>query len=83
MAVPYGDVVRLRSKTVNLPANGSEGSMGSFRVAFTSRVDDKTFQVEGGDSWVGVIEFGEKIKAKVLLSYGNSSQEGNPHFGIS
>ena len=30
---------------------------------------------------MGVIEFGEKVKAKVLLSYGNSSEEGSPHNG--
>jgi acyl-homoserine-lactone acylase len=81
MAVPYGDIVRVRSGTINLPANGSEGSVGSFRVASTRAVDDKTFQVDGGDSWVGVIEFGEKIKARVLMSYGNSSQAGSPHVG--
>jgi acyl-homoserine-lactone acylase len=81
MAVPYGDVARLRSGSINLPANGTDGAVGSFRVAGASPVDDKTFQIDGGDSWVGVIEFGEKIRAKVLMSYGNSSQEGDPHSG--
>jgi acyl-homoserine-lactone acylase len=81
MDVPYGDVVRVRSRTLNLPGNGADGSMGSFRVASTSRGEGNTFHVNGGDSWVGVIEFSEKIKARVLMSYGNSSQDGNPHFG--
>ena len=36
---------------------------------------------QGGDSWVGLIDFGPKPKARVLLSYGNSSQEGDPHNG--
>jgi acyl-homoserine-lactone acylase len=81
MAVPYGDVARLRSGSINLPANGSDGAVGSFRVADASPVDDKTFKIDGGDSWVGVIEFGEKIRAKVLMSYGNSSQEGDQHSG--
>jgi acyl-homoserine-lactone acylase len=37
--------------------------------------------VGGGDSWVGVIEFGDEIKAKVLLSYGNATQKDSPHNG--
>ena len=45
----------------------------------TQRV--KFRQIDGGDSWVAIIEFGEKVKAKVLLSYGNSTQEGSPHKG--
>ena len=37
--------------------------------------------VGGGDSWVSVIEFGDKIKAKALLSYGNSTQKDSPNNG--
>ena len=37
--------------------------------------------VSSGDSWVGIIEFGKRIKAKVLLSYGNSSQKQSVHNG--
>jgi hypothetical protein len=35
----------------------------------------------GMGSWVTVIEFGEKIHAKVLLSCGNSTQNNSPHNG--
>ena len=37
--------------------------------------------IRGGDSWVSVIEFGEKVRAKALLSYGNSTQQDSPHNG--
>ena len=37
--------------------------------------------VSTGDSWVGVIEFGDEVKAKVLLSYGNATQKKSPHNG--
>ena len=37
--------------------------------------------VGGGDSWVSVVEFGKKIKAKALLSYGNSTETDSPHNG--
>ena len=30
---------------------------------------------------LGVIEFGDEINAKVLLSYGNATQKDSPHFG--
>ena len=30
---------------------------------------------------MGLIDFGATPKARVLLSYGNSSQEGDPHNG--
>ena len=31
--------------------------------------------------WVGIIEFGDEVKAKVLLSYGNATQKNSPHNG--
>ena len=37
--------------------------------------------VGGGDSWVAVIEFGDEVHAKALLSYGNSTQKDSPHNG--
>ena len=37
--------------------------------------------VGGGDSWVSVVEFGKQIKAKALLSYGNSTETDSPHTG--
>ncbi len=81
LSVPWGDVLRVRSRTVNLPGNGADGSVGSFRVAWPGDKDNNRYNIAGGDSWVGVIEFGDKVRARVLLSYGNSSQEDDPHNG--
>ena len=36
---------------------------------------------DSGDTWQAVIEFGDKVRAKVQMSYGNSTQKGSPHFG--
>ena len=55
--------------------------MGVFRVAWPGGADDDHMYVGGGDSWVGVIEFGDEVKAKVLLSYGNATQKNSPHNG--
>lgn len=79
--VPWGDYYRIVYNDKNLPANGIDGSMGVFRVAWPARADENNMYVGGGDSWVGVIEFGDQVKAKVLLSYGNSTQKDSPHNG--
>ena len=78
---PWGDYFRISYNGKNLPANGIDGSMGVFRVAWPGRADENNMYVGGGDSWVGVIEFGDKVKAKVLLSYGNATQKNSPHNG--
>jgi acyl-homoserine-lactone acylase len=81
LAVPWGDVLRVKSGKLNLPGNGAPGTVGSFRVSWPGERDKNVSSISGGDSWVGVIEFGEKIKANVLLSYGNSTQDDDPHNG--
>ncbi|WP_411768893.1 acylase [Winogradskyella sp. A3E31] len=77
----WGDYYRINYNGKNLPANGIDGSMGVFRVAWPGGGDENNMFVGGGDSWVGVIEFGEDVKAKVLLSYGNATQNDSPHKG--
>jgi len=79
--VPWGDYYRISYNGKDLPANGVDGSVGVFRVAWPGNVDENHMYVGGGDSWVGVIEFGDKVNAKVLLSYGNSTQQDSPHYG--
>jgi acyl-homoserine-lactone acylase len=81
LSVPWGQVFRARSRTLNLPGNGADGSVGSFRVAWPGDEENNITNIGGGDSWVGIIEFGEKVKARVLLSYGNSTQDNDPHNG--
>jgi acyl-homoserine-lactone acylase len=79
--IPWGDFYRIKYNGINLPANGTDGSMGVFRVAWPGGSDDHHLYVGGGDSWVGVIEFGDQVNAKVLLSYGNATQKDSPHNG--
>ena len=79
--IPWGDAYRLRYGDMDLPANGADGSVGVFRVAWPGGMDEGKMYVGGGDSWFSVIEFGDKVRAKVLLSYGNATQEDSPHRG--
>ncbi|MEM1340313.1 MAG: acylase [Bacteroidota bacterium] len=81
LATPWGDYYRISYNGKDLPANGIDGGMGVFRVAWPGDADEDHMYVGGGDSWVGVIEFGDKIKANVLLSYGNATQKDSPHNG--
>jgi len=78
---PWGDYYRIKYNGKNLPANGIDGSMGVFRVAWAGGADDKNMFVGGGDSWVGIIEFDTQVRAKVLLSYGNATQKDSKHNG--
>lgn len=77
----WGDTHRLRYGKIDLPGNGNNGMDGSFRIVWYNKDKDKKEQAVGGDSWVSVIEFGDKVRAKVLLSYGNASQANSPHAG--
>ena len=79
--VPWGEYYRINYNGVNLPANGTDGRLGVFRVAWPARSNKKNMYIGGGDSWVAVIEFGKKIRAKALLSYGNSTEKDSPYNG--
>jgi acyl-homoserine-lactone acylase len=82
MDLAWGQVNRFRmGKGIDLAGNGGEGVAGVYRVI--RFVDDGNNKAKAifGDSYVSVIEFGKKIKAQGLLSYGNASQEGNKHKG--
>jgi len=79
--ISWGDVYRINYNDIDLPGNGASGLYGTFRVTWPAREENDITYIGGGDSWVGIVEFAEKVRAKVLLSYGNSSQEGSPHNG--
>jgi len=72
--VEWGKVYRLRREGADLPANGGPGSLGIFRVVGFGRSE-----ASSGDSYVAVIEFSRPVRARALLSYGNSSQPGSKH----
>jgi len=80
--IPWGAQYRIKYGSKDLPGNGADGSVGIFRVAWSGGLrSDGKYYIAGGDSWQSVIEFGDKVRAKVLMSYGNSTQEGSPHYG--
>ena len=75
--VAWGEVHRLRLGDRDLPASGGPG----FRSIWFSRGPDGRSWARGGDSFVAVVEFGDPVRARSLLGYGNASQPGSPHRG--
>ncbi len=81
LEVPYGSVFRIKVGEHEIPANGSFGSLGVFRTLAFSKGKDGKYYAFHGDGYVCATEFGDEIKAKVILGYGNASQPGNKHIG--
>jgi len=64
---------------VDLPGNGGYGNLGIIRVVTYGPMLNGTKTPVHGDGFTMAIEFAPVIHAKVLLSYGDSSQPGSPH----
>jgi acyl-homoserine-lactone acylase len=75
----WGDFRRLRRGAVDLPANGASGSLGAFRVLSFGPADSLKPAAVSGDTFVACVEFSNPPHARVLVSYGNSSQPGSTH----
>ena len=79
--IAWGAVNRFRIGTYDFPANGGPDNLGVFRTMYFADDKDNKRHAVHGDTYVAVTEFGEKVRASVLLSYGNATQPGNKHIG--
>lgn len=94
--VSWGEVNRLRRGKYVFPGNGGPSALGIFRVldyapegqlvppggdSLVLPGKDSPLGSLGGDTFVAALEFSSPLKARVLLTYGNSSDPGSPHFG--
>jgi len=89
---PWGDINRLQRLTgdIDLPVDDAQPSipigMASGRwgalAAFGARSVNGSKKLYGyrGNSFVAVVEFGDKVKAKSLLAGGQSGDPRSPHF---
>jgi len=89
---PWGGINRFQRLTgdIDLPFDDSQPSvavpMASGRwgalAAFGARAAPNTKRIYGyrGNSFIAVVEFGEKVKARSLLAGGQSSDPNSPHF---
>lgn len=78
--VPWGDVYRVVRGSVDEPVTGCLGTLGCFRTLAFTRDDKGRFVVNSGDGWVSAVEFTDVPRAYTVLAYGQSNQEGHPHF---
>jgi acyl-homoserine lactone acylase PvdQ len=90
--IPWGEVNRYQRITgdiyqpfdddkPSIPIGFASGRWGAL-AAFGARYDNNTKRIYGtrGNSFVAVVEFGEKVKAKSILAGGQSGDPGSPHF---
>jgi acyl-homoserine-lactone acylase len=81
LEIPYGDYYKLKMGDLEYPGTGGPQHLGVFRIMYTSLGEEGQFIGDFGDTFVLVIEMGEEITAKGLLTYGNSSNPENKHYG--
>jgi acyl-homoserine-lactone acylase len=77
--VKWGDAIRLRRGSTDLPGNGAPSAMGAIRTAdFGPFIDGKT-AINRGDTFYAVVEFSTPVRAEALLGYGNWSKPHSKH----
>lgn len=74
--VAWGDEYRLRGPGIDLPANGMSDPFGVFRATAYAETEDGKHAATFGDSFVAAVEFGDAVRARALLTYGNATQPG-------
>ncbi|RDV12656.1 acylase [Pontibacter diazotrophicus] len=64
----------------SLPVGMASGSWGALASFGAKSYNTKRLYGTSGNSFVAVVEFGDKVKAKSLLAGGQSSDPNSPHF---
>jgi acyl-homoserine-lactone acylase len=79
--IEWGALARLRSGPADQPGWGGGDPTGVFASMLYLPAPDGALQGYLGESFIALVEFGDELKAKVLLGYGNSSRPDSPHNG--
>lgn len=74
LAVAWGEVYEMNYADKKVKGGLGLSEVGSFNAGFYSRTSNTNYTLSGGSAYTSVVEFGDKIKAKGILSYGNASQ---------
>ena len=90
--IPWGEVNRYQrlngdirqpfdDKKPSIPIGFASGRWGAL-AAYGARYTNNTKKIYGtrGNSFVAVVEFGKKVKAKSILAGGQSGDPNSPHF---
>ena len=79
LQVRWGDVVRLRRGSLDLPGNGAPSELGAIRTSGLSPFADGTAEIVSGDTFYAVVEFSDPVRGEALIGYGNWSRAGSKH----
>jgi acyl-homoserine-lactone acylase len=77
--VLWGDVLRLRRGSLDLPGNGAPSLLGAIRTVNPGPFVNGRAEGVSGDTYFAVIEFSNPVRAEALLGYGNWSRAGSKH----
>lgn len=82
LEIPYGNYYKLKMGDLEYPGTGGPQYLGVFRIMITTIPSKEEIKYANfGDTFVLVLEMGKETKAKGLLTYGNSSNPDNKHYG--
>src|SRR5690606_7945696 len=62
------------------PVGMASGNWGALASYGANSYDTKRLYGTSGNSFVAVVEFGDKVKAKTILAGGQSGDPKSPHF---
>lgn len=79
--VSWGEVYEINYAGKTLKGGLGFSEVGSFNAGFYRPSSKTKYTLLGGSAYTSIIEFGEKIKARGILSYGNASQKNSPFKG--
>ncbi|MCC9136774.1 acylase [Pontibacter silvestris] len=88
---PWGDINRYQringdieqafnDSKPSIPVGMASGNWGALASFGARSYDTKRLYGTSGNSFVAVVEFGDKVKAKALLAGGQSGDPNSPHF---
>ncbi|MEO5984754.1 MAG: penicillin acylase family protein, partial [Ferruginibacter sp.] len=76
-----GSLEKFDDNKFSLPVDAVPSGMGSL-FAFQTRTDPGQKKMYGvaGNTYTAIIEFGKKIQAKSIVTFGQSANPGSPHY---
>lgn len=79
--ISWGEVYETNYASKSIKGGLGLSEVGSFNAGFYRPMSNTKYTLLGGSAFTSVVEFGNKIKAKGILSYGNSSRKDSPFNG--
>ena len=82
--IAWGEVNQFKIGDNEFPGNGGHHKYGVFRTMYFSENEasnNNQMIADNGDTYIAVVEFGDSVRAEVLLSYGNATQSYNKFSG--